>query len=215
MTRIHRGLRTAGGVLLALGTAAACSGGGGGGGGGGGDGPTGSSFGSVAGQVTAGGAAVAGVTVSIAGAGSATTAANGGFRIDNVPVGSRTAAITLPEGMITASVDEPISKSVTVAEGQTAAVSWTLKPGRLVRASGVSFAPAALSVPVGTTVRWVAAEAGHTVTPDDPAQAGAWQSAPLGPSESFEHTFGQAGSFPFHCVPHRAAGMTGVVNVTP
>lgn len=195
-------------LLLA---AAACSGGGGGNGGP----PTGSEPGTVAGQVTAGGAGVAGATISVTGSGSATTDAAGGFRIPNVPAGARTVTITPPAGFITASVGEPTTKTANVPAGQTANVGWTLKRGILVTANASSFSPAQVSVNVGQTVRWVSAGGSHTVTPDDASQPGVWLSTPLGPGAAFEHTFALDGSYPYHCIPHQAAGMTGTVTVQP
>lgn len=195
-------------LLLA---AAACSGGGGGTGGP----PTGTETGTVAGQVTAAGAGVAGATISVTGSGSATTDAAGNFQIPNVPTGARAVIISPPAGFITASVAEATTKTANVSAGQTANVAWTLKRGVLVTANSSSFAPAQVSVPVGQTVRWVSAGGSHTVTPDDPSQPGVWQSSPLGPGAAFEHTFAQAGSHPYHCIPHQAAGMTGTVTVQP
>ncbi len=199
-------------LLLA---AAACSGGGGGGGGGSGGPPTGTETGTVAGQVTAAGAGVPGASVSVTGSGSATTDAAGNFQIANVPTGARTVTISPPAGFITASVAEPTTRTANVSAGQTASVGWTLKRGVLVSANASSFAPAQVSVPAGHTVRWVSAGGSHTVTPDDASQPGVWQSSPLEPGAAFEHTFTQAGSHPYHCIPHQAAGMSGTVTVQP
>jgi len=67
-----------------------------------------------------------------------------------------------------------------------------------------------MSVPVGTTVRWVNRDpVGHTVTPDD----GAWGSRLIGPGEVFEHTFSEPGEYPYHCIPH--PDMRSSVLVTP
>lgn len=190
---------------------AACGGGGGGDDDGGGG--TGPQFGTVSGQVTANGAGVQGVVVTVSGAGSATTNAAGAFQVTNVPVGSPTVAMAMPAGYITAAAGDAISKSVTVSAGQTATASFAIKRGVEVTAAGVSFAPQAITVPAGGTVRWVNGGGSHTVTPDAGAPAGAWQSAPLGAGASFEHTFAAAGTYNYHCNPHQAAGMTGTVSV--
>ena len=56
--------------------------------------------------------------------------------------------------------------------------------------------------------------AGHTVTPDDPSQPGVFGSADIGTSGAqFEFTFNTAGDFSYHCIPHQALGMTGVIHV--
>jgi len=86
------------------------------------------------------------------------------------------------------------------------------EPGRRVvelRISGLRYERAELSVPVGTTVRWINRDpVGHTVTGDD----GTWTSPLIGPGDVFEHTFTSAGEFPYHCIPHPF--MQGRVTVT-
>jgi plastocyanin len=92
------------------------------------------------------------------------------------------------------------------------------------------FEPAALTVPVGDTVRWGFASAGHNVCcrPADSEKAGlpagAEGFASYGPDESpqvslvprgktYEHTFDVVGSFDYVCVPHVSRGMVGTINV--
>jgi plastocyanin len=164
--------------------------------------------------VTAGGAGVQGVNVSVAGAGNATTDAAGNFSIPNVPTGSPSVSVTLPNGYITANASDATTKTVAVAAGQTASTSFALKRGMQVSASGTSFAPEDLTVAPGFTVRWMNNGGDHTVTPDAGSPAGAWNSANLPPSASFEHTFGTAGTYNYHCQPHQSLGMTGSVTVT-
>lgn len=203
--RIKRGWAVATLVLLA-----GCSGGTGGDDD---DGGTNPQFGAVAGQVTANGVGVAGVVVSVAGAGSATTSATGAYQVGNVPTGSRTVSMVMPAGYITAAAGDGTSRPVAVAAGQTATASFALKPGIEVTASGTSFAPRTITVPAGGTVRWVNGGGTHTVTPDVGSPAGAWASADLGTGTSFEHTFAAAGTYNYHCNPHQALGMTGTVSV--
>jgi plastocyanin len=75
------------------------------------------------------------------------------------------------------------------------------------------FSPATVTIARGTKVQWVADNtAGHTVTPDNPTQAGVFASADIGTAGAqFEYTFNTAGDFNYHCAVH--AGMTGVVRV--
>lgn len=83
--------------------------------------------------------------------------------------------------------------------------------GRVVEVpiSGFAFGTAELRVRPGTTVRWVNRDpVGHTSTSDD----GVWDSALLGPGESFSRTFREPGRYPYHCTPHPY--MEGVVVVT-
>jgi plastocyanin len=196
--------------LAALGMMlAACSGGGGGGGGG----TTDPQFGTVSGTVMAGGTGVAGATVSVQGGPSTTTSASGQFTLNNVAVGARNVVLTVPAGFITVSPADPTTKGVTVAANQTAQTSFNLKRGVVVTASGTSFSPSAVTIPVGSTVRWVNGGGSHTVTPGNPAQAGVWSNTDLGPGATFEHEFGTAATYAYHCQPHQSMGMTGSVTV--
>jgi plastocyanin len=71
----------------------------------------------------------------------------------------------------------------------------------VVRIVDFGFSPATVNVAKGGRVTWVNCSASatqHTSTSD----AGAWDSGLLVQYATFEHTFGAAGSFPFHCNPH-------------
>jgi plastocyanin len=73
-----------------------------------------------------------------------------------------------------------------------------------------SFNPQIVDINVGDTVRWTNFDnviGGHTSTSD----TGVWDSPPLMQNDTFEFTFNQAGTFPYHCTPHPF--MTGTVNV--
>jgi plastocyanin len=70
-----------------------------------------------------------------------------------------------------------------------------------------SFDPAELSIPVGTTVRWVNdGELPHTATADDDS----FDSGTLQPGESFEFTFDTAGDYPYYCLLHGGPGGVGM-----
>ncbi len=63
----------------------------------------------------------------------------------------------------------------------------------------ISFEPAELTVPVGTTVVWENAEGvPHTTTSDDDL----WDSGTLQEGDTFEHTFEEAGTFTYICEIH-------------
>lgn len=82
--------------------------------------------------------------------------------------------------------------------------------------AGNAFSPNDVTVDPGTTVRWVNdAAVLHTVTPADPNQQGAWQSAQTNaPGTVLSHVFNTPGrTYNYFCQPHQAAGMTGVVRV--
>lgn len=74
--------------------------------------------------------------------------------------------------------------------------------------TGNVFSPATRQVPAGTTVRWVNEDAvPHNTT----STQGAWASSNLQPDQTFQRTFGTAGTFPYECTIH--PGMTGTITV--
>ncbi len=72
----------------------------------------------------------------------------------------------------------------------------------LVAIRDFEFRPDSLAVPAGATVTWLNCETPpqepHTTTSD----ASAWDSPELNPGGRYSHTFGVAGTFPYHCTPH-------------
>jgi plastocyanin len=84
-----------------------------------------------------------------------------------------------------------------------------------VTASGTSFEPAALTIAVGDTVRWIHVSGSHTVTSGTPCDADGAFNAPLNSlNPTFEHVFTTAGMQPYFCIPHCSLGMTGEVEIT-
>jgi plastocyanin len=78
-----------------------------------------------------------------------------------------------------------------------------------VRIADFAFAPDESDVKVGDSVKWTNGDGTtHTVTADD----GAFNSGNLAGGKSFSFTFGQAGTFAYHCKIHQS--MTGTVVVT-
>lgn len=74
----------------------------------------------------------------------------------------------------------------------------------------VSFEPANIEVPVGTTVEWTNDDPfDHTVT----AQDGAFDSGTLSAGGTFSHRFDSPGEYEYLCAIHPS--MTGTVTVTP
>jgi plastocyanin len=87
------------------------------------------------------------------------------------------------------------------AEGRAAPVQ--------VDISGNAYDPSPLTVAVGTTVRWTNSDfVQHTVT----STTGAFGSGYLNNGQSFEHTFGAAGTYNYYCIVH-GIGMSGTVHV--
>lgn len=61
----------------------------------------------------------------------------------------------------------------------------------------------------GDTIRWVWRRGFHTTTSD----TGLWDAPIDSGHQTFEFTFNTAGSYPYHCIPHRFIGMVGEVRV--
>jgi plastocyanin len=113
----------------------------------------------------------------------------------------------------------PVLRSCFVASLIAASALWTLSAAlglstaqaQPVGAGAVSivdfaFAPAAITVSVGSTVAWLNIGAfTHTATSD----TGLWDSGDLGPAGSFSYTFNLPGVYLYHCTIH--SDMTGTV----
>jgi plastocyanin len=180
--------------------------------------PMGTETGSITGMVQAEGAAVQGASVALQGGATVATSASGTYDFANVPVGARQLTLTVPAGFNLAA-GHTATKTANVSAGQTATVSWQLTaadPGDevlTITLNGTTFTPSEVTIPVGTTVRWVSQGVGHTITPDNPSQPGAWQEQEMNVGSVFEHTFTVAGTFDYRCVPHFSMGMTGRIVV--
>lgn len=84
--------------------------------------------------------------------------------------------------------------------------------GRVVEVaiSGFVFEEETLRVRPGTTVRWVNEDpVAHTSTSNE----GLWDSALIGPGESYARTFREPGRYAYHCTPHPF--MEGAIVVIP
>ena len=83
--------------------------------------------------------------------------------------------------------------------------------GNGVAIQGFAFAPAALTVPVGTTVTWTNRDSdAHTVTSD--GSGGPLNSKALATGDTFSFTFTKAGTYHYLCTIHPF--MTATVTVT-
>jgi plastocyanin len=112
------------------------------------------------------------------------------------------------------------AQHLTLSALLTAAVLaiWALAaPPRLTAANqnvsivNFDFSPDPVTINVGDTVTWTNNDgATHTTTSDT---AGIWDSGNLGMSATFQHTFTQAGTFPYHCERHPNMQATVVVQV--
>jgi plastocyanin len=87
----------------------------------------------------------------------------------------------------------------------------------------LTFAPARLTIGVGDTVRWVWGSAGHSVVSGtggnadnrfcSPSDAGCGNPPLSNSGATYEHTFAEAGTFPYYCSVHFTLGMTGSIKV--
>jgi plastocyanin len=87
-------------------------------------------------------------------------------------------------------------------------------PGRVTteatkaRITDESFEPATITIPTGTTVRWVNdGKEKHTVS----SSTGAWESGDIQPGKDFTATFTQPGTFEYYCKYHKDMKATVVV----
>ncbi len=85
------------------------------------------------------------------------------------------------------------------------------------------FTPATITIAVGDTVRWTWQSDGHSVVSGPPGSADGLFCSPFdsqcpnaqlsNTGSTYQHTFTQAGSFPYYCSSHFALGMVGDVEV--
>ena len=107
-------------------------------------------------------------------------------------------------------------KAITPAFKVTGGASQGAAAGQpaAVKLVNTTFTPAQLTVKVGTTVVWTSEDnAPHTVTADD----GSFDSGNMKKGDSFKFTFTKAGTYPYYCAYHGAAGgggMSGTITVT-
>jgi plastocyanin len=89
-------------------------------------------------------------------------------------------------------------------------ITWT------ITASGIVFTPSSQTVNVGDTIKWQWVDGSHTTTSDAiPTGASSW-SAPLDASnQTFFYVITHAGTYNYHCIPHQAFGMIGVITANP
>jgi len=76
-----------------------------------------------------------------------------------------------------------------------------------------SFSPGTLTISVGTTVTWTNnGSAVHTVTSGDRGNpSGLFDSGDMNNGNTFQFTFNNTGTFPYHCIYHN--GMNGTIIV--
>ena len=114
--------------------------------------------------------------------------------------------VDLPAGwhQLTARATDDLGGSST-----TEVVNVLVNSNRTVVVSGFAFSPSILTVTVGDTVTFNGLGFSHTVTGSSTNEAFCGTAFP----GTCQVTFNRVGNFPFHCNPHQAVGMTGLVSV--
>ena len=87
--------------------------------------------------------------------------------------------------------------------------SQTQSAANTVTIQNMAFNPSTLNVKVGTTVTWINKD---SVTHDVVSDTGLFTSGNLTNGMSYNYTFNQTGSFPYHCAIHPS--MTGTIVVS-
>ncbi|WP_227376081.1 plastocyanin/azurin family copper-binding protein [Haladaptatus halobius] len=83
----------------------------------------------------------------------------------------------------------------------------------------LTFEPSELSIPPGTTVKWVWESNTHNVVPESQPEGSSWQGSKGAPNKTYDsghtysHTFDTPGTYEYFCQPHKSAGMTGSITV--
>jgi plastocyanin len=119
------------------------------------------------------------------------------------------AAIIEQQGAMHVHAASPATPSPVPATPATAATSAA---GAEVEVTMVDdrFDPVQLTVPAGTTVRWVNRGADwHSIA----AMDGSFQADRIAPGASYAHRFTRPGTYPYICQHHGLQGMTGSVTV--
>ncbi|HKY49867.1 MAG TPA: plastocyanin/azurin family copper-binding protein [Candidatus Limnocylindria bacterium] len=104
----------------------------------------------------------------------------------------------------------PAVAPTTVAPATTASPAATAATA-LVEMGDHFFAPAQLTVRVGTTVTWKSV--GQS-THDLAARDGSFKIPGMSFGDTYSYTFTRAGSYPYVCAQHEGDGMTGTITVT-
>jgi len=99
--------------------------------------------------------------------------------------------------------------ALAVAAVAVAGIQAAQAANAAVSIQNFSFQPQGVTINVGETVTWTMKDMGtqHTVTAND----NSFSSSNLSTGNTYAHTFGQAGTFSYHCNIHPS--MTGTVTV--
>jgi plastocyanin len=117
----------------------------------------------------------------------------------------------------------PTATPPPIPSSQTASISAVI----VTMTDDMTFVPATLTIPLGTTVRWENhSKDTHTVTADPkhasdardvllPDGAEPFDSGKIKPGDTYSHTFVVPGTYKYTCIPHEEMGMLGQIDVKP
>jgi uncharacterized protein (TIGR03118 family) len=125
---------------------------------------------------------------------------------------------------------EPPAEAATTTTTPGASTTTTTTPGgasthtvKVGDGGALVYSPADLTIKVGDTVRWVWGSSGHSVVSGtngnadnqfcSPSNTGCDNPPLSSKGTTYEHTFTQAGTFPYYCSVHFSLGMTGTITV--
>ena len=126
---------------------------------------------------------------------------------------------------------QPAGGATTTTTTPGASTTTTTTPGTGTRTHTVMvgdggalvYSPADVTIQVGDTVRWMWGSPGHSVVSGtngnadnqfcSPSNTGCDNPPLSGNGATYEHTFTQAGTFPYYCSVHFLLGMTGTITV--
>ena len=121
---------------------------------------------------------------------------------------ARLAVITIAVALAIAACSGSATSAPSAQPSAAQSAAAPAAGGSTVSIANFAFAPASMTVAVGTTVVWTNSDsAGHTVTADD----GSFKSDTLGTGTTFSQTFTTAGTYAYHCAIH--SSMTGTITV--
>lgn len=113
--------------------------------------------------------------------------------------------------VVAASLGGCFSERVAGSTGGSAAELCSGTQPNVVRIRDFAFGPGELRVRPGTRVIFANCDGVQHSSTSDAEGAGSWDSGLISPNTTFEHTFDQAGRFPYHCEPHPSMKGTIVV----
>jgi plastocyanin len=158
----------------------------------------------------AGGANATTTTAAAGGANATTTAAAGGA---NTTTTAAAGGAPMSNATTTGTTGNATGTGTTGGEGGGGGTSVSIVPGSSSLTTD-AFQPNPIQVGVGDTVTWTnddaqphTATSGQNATPD-----GTFDSGIMAPQGTFEHTFTEAGEFPYFCLLH--PNMVGTVSVS-